>query len=114
MTRSINLTSHVTGPAADSASTSSKGIAISEMSWRRLFQQDLDREHREEWQDQRRPGHAEHVAEIRNRAHQHLFGYILNRAAAAHHRVVHNGRQGNSIDGGYVGVRFQMRSAVTV
>src|SRR5208337_4663860 len=55
-----------------------------------VVEQDLDRQHRQERQDQRGAGHAEHVAEVRARAHQHIFGHVLDRGAPARDGVTNH------------------------
>ncbi len=47
-----------------------------------VVQQDLRREHRQEREEQRRAGGAEHVAEVRRRAHQHVLDRVGEDAPA--------------------------------
>ena len=87
MKRSISLTSHFTGP------TTVFRIDVIERDRDlghvvdQVVEQDLDRQHRQERQDQRGSGHAEHVAEIRACTHQDIFGHVLDRAAPGRARL---------------------------
>ena len=55
-----------------------------------VVEQDLGRQHRQKWQEERRACHAEHVAEIRARTHQNVFGHILDCASALDDAVMHD------------------------
>ncbi len=90
MKRSISLMSHFTGPATASGSTLIERDRDLRHVVDQVIQQNLDRQHRQERQDQRCAGHAEHVAEIRARAHQNVFGYVLDRAAPGDHGFAHH------------------------
>ena len=65
-----------------SLSTSSSGIGISETVVEQVVEQYLHRQHRQKRQDQRRPGHREHVPEIRARRHHDIFHDVAEGAAA--------------------------------
>ena len=81
MNRRMNLMSQCEGRASSSASTRSVGIAI----WLRVVQevveQDLAREHGQERQERGGDGGAEHVPEVRRRAHEHVLDRVREGAA---------------------------------
>ena len=53
-----------------------------------VVDQDLNRQHRQKWQDQRSRRHAEHVAEVGAGAHHHVLHDVAERAAALEHAAV--------------------------
>ena len=71
-----------------SGSTSSMGIGSLGQVVEQVVQQDLDRQHRQEGQNEGGSRHREHVPEVRARPHHHVFHDIAEGAPAFAHAAL--------------------------
>ena len=81
--------SHLRGRATQLASTLSVGNAQLGDVVQEVVEQDLSGQQRQEWQQRRRDRHAQHVAEVGARAHQHVLGDVAETASTFDHAAVH-------------------------
>jgi hypothetical protein len=57
---------------------------------KKVVQQDLQRQHRQEGQEECSAGHAEHVAEIRTGAHHNVLHDVAERASSFLNTIMHD------------------------
>ena len=89
----MNRMSQCGGIAMASRSTSSMGIGVGQVV-EQIVQQDLDRQHRQEGQNEGGGRHREHVPEVRARPHHHVFHHIAEGAPALAHAALQHRKIG--------------------